>query len=183
MDECHSHGLNVTHLNFVFPQVIFYRIHRGRKRTVNRTRNEARPDSLTSFRTFTSSACHFKFSHHIPLLCCRSPSTVRGFLAVTTRPLWQKQPSCQASCISWHNVPRAMWQLKATLPSSQSSRKRDIFAPDWSCSITFGARPSTWCSHCSGEEVPSLSVHDSKSLSQSRRSGQPYLHMSPRSGD
>ena len=51
---------------------------------------------------------------------------LKGFLAVTKRPLWQQQPSNQASCISWHNISRAMWQLKATLPRSQSSRKSDL---------------------------------------------------------
>ena len=41
-------------------------------------------------------------------------STVRekAFLAVTKRPLWQQQPSCQASCIAWHNISVAMWQLQ-----------------------------------------------------------------------
>ena len=46
-----------------------------------------------------------------------------------------------------------MWQLKAALPSSQSSRKKEIFSPDWSCPITAGARLSTLFSYCSGEEV------------------------------
>ena len=42
---------------------------------------------------------------------------------------------------------RAMWQLKATLASSQSSRKREILSPDQFCPIAFRARLSTLCSH------------------------------------
>ena len=129
-------------------------------------RNDARPDQLTSFRPFfhTTSACHFKFSHQIPLLHCHNPSTVRG--ESFPRASWQQLTSWQASCTSWHNMSRAMWQLKATLASSQSSREK-------SCHLT-GLAPQhseqgsrTLCSHCSQEEVPSLSVHDSTSLSQS----------------
>ena len=48
---------------------------------------------------------------------------------------------------------------RATLPSSQSSRKREIFAPDWSLPQDI-QMPSTLCSHCLEEEVPSLPVHD-----------------------
>ena len=44
-----------------------------------------------------------------------------------------------------------MWQLKTTLPSSQSSKKREIFSPDWSCSTTFRSKLSTLCSHRSGK--------------------------------
>ena len=73
-----------------------------------------------------------------------------------------------------------MWQLKATPPSSLSSRKNETFSPDWSCTA-FGARHSTLCSHCSEEEVPSLSVLDSTPSSHSGLFGQPYLHMSPES--
>ena len=34
-------------------------------------------NSLPSEPSFTTSACHFNFSHHIPLLHCHSPSTAR----------------------------------------------------------------------------------------------------------
>ena len=81
-------------------------------------------------------------------------------------------------------MSRAVRQLKATLASSESSTKREIFSPDWSCTTAFRARPSTLCSQCSDEGVPSLSVHDSTLPSESGLFlTQPCLHMSPKSGD
>ena len=145
-------------------------------------RNKGRPDSLTSFRPFfTTSACHFNFSHHIPLLYCHSPSTVRERLSCCAketfqRPFWQQHPTYQASCItatgrasciSWHNITRAMWQLNATLATSQFSGREKSFHLTGLAPTTFRARLTALCSHCSAGEVPSPSVHDSTSLSQS----------------
>ena len=45
----------------------------------------------------------------------------------------QQQSNYQSSCISWHNKSTEMWQLIVILVSSQSSKKREIFSPDWSC--------------------------------------------------
>ena len=119
-------------------------------------------NSPPSHPLFTTSACHFKLSHHIPLLYRHSQSTVRkAFLAVTAGLCGRSNPATRPHvCISWHNISRQMWQLKATLASSQPSRKREIFSPGWSCTVSFRARLST---HCSDEEVPSLSAHDSTS--------------------
>ena len=102
------------------------------------------------------------------------------------QPVHGKRKAClwqQASCISWHNESRAMWQLKATLARSQSARKRDTYSPDPFCPVTLIARLSSLCSRTSDEERPSLSDHHSPSLSQSRLFKQPCLHMSPKSGD
>ena len=71
----------------------------------------------------TSKTCHTSLlisicSHHIP-----SP-----LIVTARRASWQQQPCYQASCISWHNMSRAMWQLKATLANSQSSQEeRNLF--------------------------------------------------------
>ena len=69
------------------------------------------------------------------------PRCEQGFLAVPKKPFWQQHSSYQAPCTTqllglMHFLAqhiRATWQLKATLASSQSSRKREIFSPDWSC--------------------------------------------------
>ena len=45
--------------------------------------------------------------------------------------------------------------------------ERGTFSNDRYCSTAFRARLSTMCLHCSEEEVPSLSVHDATSPSQS----------------
>ena len=71
---------------------------------------------------------------------------------------WQRQHSFRASCTSWH-ISRAMWQLKATLASSQSSRKRNTLSPDQCSPMTCRARLSTMCSRKSDEERPFLSDH------------------------
>ena len=51
-----------------------------------------------------------------------------------------------ASCISWHIVSRAIWQLKATFASSQSCRKREILPPSphnpKTCNASLHALPS-----------------------------------------
>ena len=42
-----------------------------------------------------------------------------------------KQPRLLSTlCNSWHNMSRAMWQLKASFATSQSCRKRAIVSPD-----------------------------------------------------
>ena len=75
------------------------------------------------------------FSHHIPLLSCHSPSTVREMLCYcdgSTRELhWHPDYSesegpndaeltQHASLISWQRRSIAIWQLNATRPSSKS---------------------------------------------------------------
>ena len=69
-----------------------------------------------------------------------------------------------------------MWQLKATLASSQSSQRMDTFPRDQFGLRTFNARLSKLCSGESGEEKSSLPDHDSPSLSQTGLFGQPFLH-------
>ena len=124
--------------------------------------NKARPDQLPFFLNFLhnfSLSLQFPSPQPSPLL----PQPVhdeRKALLAATEGLLTTQPRYKASCISWHNISRAMWQLKATFTSSQSSRKRDL-QPDWSRPVASGARLSTLRSHCSEAEVPSLSVHDS----------------------
>ena len=56
----------------------------------------------------------FISSHHIPLLHCHSPSTVRErlSLAVTAGFPGSGDPATKPSCIPWHNMSRATWQLK-----------------------------------------------------------------------
>ena len=68
-------------------------------------------------------------SHHNPLLSCHGPSKVRGEHSCRdSRPLGSNT-HCQASCISWHSMSRAMRQLKATTANSQSFKKREILSP------------------------------------------------------
>ena len=83
----------------------------------------------------TTKTCHASFplivsSHHIPILCCHGPSTVRGEHSCRdSRPLG-RYTHYQASFISWHSTSRAMWQLSATFANSQSCKKREILSPD-----------------------------------------------------
>ena len=114
-----------------------------------------------------------------PLLSQPVHGEREAFLAVTEGLLAATAPPAGPLAFPGTNTSRAVWQLKATCASSQSSRKREIFSPDWSCPITIRARLSRLRSHCSNEEVPSLSVHHSTSLSQAGLFGQPYFHMSP----
>ena len=67
--------------------------------------------------------------YSISSLTTLRPSTVREQLShsVTVCFSGSSNPSYQASLISWHNISIAMWQLQATLASSQSSRRREIF--------------------------------------------------------
>ena len=95
----------------------------------------------------------------------RAFSATKGLLAATSQ--------LPSACISWHNMSRAMRQLSPTLAKSQSSRTREIFAPDWSCPITFRARLSTLCSHCSDNEVPASASPSTTHL----------FHLYPNSGD
>ena len=85
---------------------------------------------------------------HIPSLFFLFSFTTsqKGFPCSDNGPLWQRQPSHQAWCISWHIISRAMWQLKATLAGSQSCRKRDTFSPEKKCLITLNASLSSLCS-------------------------------------
>ena len=56
-------------------------------------------DPISSRNSCATSACPLSFSHHIPLLDCHSPSTLRA------------------------RISKAMWQHKATFASSQSSKR------------------------------------------------------------
>ena len=62
--------------------------------------------------------------------------------------------------------------LPAQAPNPQE-RERETISPDQFCQMTSRARLSTLCSYCSTEHVPSLSVQESTSLSQSGLLGQP----------
>ena len=91
-----------------------------------------RPHEITFFRTFfrNFSVPLTSLSPHSSLHC-HSLSTVREWLSHTvTSGLFRQQPtSHRASCISWHNIPGAMWQLQATLcklPILQE--ERNLFA-------------------------------------------------------
>ena len=100
-------------------------------------RNEAWPDLTHFLPNFLfhhfSLSLQFLSPHPSPFLSQPFHGERKACPAVRG-PLWQQQPSHQASCISWHNKYRA---IKATLHSSPSSRKRASVAPDWSSSITF----------------------------------------------
>ena len=67
----------------------------------------------------------------------------------------------------------------STLPSQVHNppRKGTPCSPDQFCPMTFDARLSTLCSRKSDEERPSLSDHDSPSLSQIGLLTQPRLHI------
>ena len=71
--------------------------------------------------------------------CCFLSATTLS-LAATARPWWEEGISCrdskplgsnhyQTSCISWHNMSRATWQLNSTSASSQCCKKREILSP------------------------------------------------------
>ena len=78
---------------------------------------------------------------------CHSPSTVRAWLSHTvTVGFSAAATNYHTSCISWHNISRAVCQLKATLARSES-RKREIFSPDHFCPITIRARAFQRCAH------------------------------------
>ena len=74
-------------------------------------------NSLPSEPTLNTSACHFKFSHHTPLLCCHSPSTVRERLsfAVTAGPVAAVTQLPGFHGISW-NCARKMSLKYFSLP-------------------------------------------------------------------
>ena len=64
-------------------------------------------NSLPSEPSFRLSL-HFLSPHASPLLSQPVHGERKASLAVTNGPLWQQQPSYQASCISWHNLSRAL---------------------------------------------------------------------------
>ena len=117
------------------------------------------------------------------LLCCHGLSTVRAkfFPCCCEGP--HGSNSYQASCISWHNIFKATWQLKATLASSQSTGGKDTFSPDQLSPLTCKVKLSTLCSWKSDAERSSLSDHDTLSLSQVWIWREPRFHISPRSRD
>ena len=137
---------------------------------------------------------------------CHSPSTVvrKAFAAVTAGfpgtqfcHSFARQPSrhCEhseqgepsdselsphASLISWQRRSMVVWQLKATLPSSKSSRKSATTSLDQSCPMTSMVRHSLLRSYTSQPKEVSLAE---QRLIHSGLLGQPCLHMPPRSGD
>ena len=106
---------------------------------------QANSNSKRNARSLNYSLSHH-FSQHIPLFKSHSPSMLRErFLCCdnsrTRELLWHCENSergefCEfeltqhASLISWHKMSIAMWQLNATRPSSQSSKKRDTTSLD-----------------------------------------------------
>ena len=132
------------------------------------------------------------FSDQILLLNCHRSSTVRERLLFLSRlarePFWhcdhseQREPTDSeltqhASLISWQRRSIAIWQLKATRPSSQSSRMSATTSLDQSCPMT---QHSLLCFYSSPPQEASLAEHE---LIHSGHIGQPCLHMSPNSGD
>ena len=126
-----------------------------------------------------------QFSHHTPLLTVTGrPRRENGFRILqqvgfpgsshpATRPHAFFLAQRIKSCLAAQGYPRK-------LPILQ---EESFFSPDQFCPKTFRARLSTSCSHCSDEKVPSLSVHETTSLSRSGFFfGQPCLHVSPKSG-
>ena len=116
------------------------------------------------------SRCFFSFifSHHIPLLCCHSPSTViEGFyFAVTVDfpgtqfsnssarepPSEQKEKATLSSPNTdppflGREGPVVMWQLTATLPGSVSATKSATTSLDQSCPMISKAGHSLLCSY------------------------------------
>ena len=112
-------------------------------------------NSLPSDPRFTTLARLFRVSHHIPLLHCHSPSKVRekAFLAVTAGLL---AAETQPPGLTYFLAQYIQGKCDSSKPPSQVPNLpgREIFSPDWSCPITFRARHSTVCLHCSYEEVP-----------------------------
>ena len=68
--------------------------------------------------------------------------------------------SQHASLFSWQRRFLVMWQLKATLPSSQSSRKSATTSHDQSCPMTSMARHSLLCSYSSPPQEVSLAEQE-----------------------
>ena len=128
----------------------------------------------------------FIFSHHIPLLCCHNPSTVREkllFAATVDLPSTLSSHSsaretsrhCKHSnqgepndselsqheyLISRQRWSIAMWQFKATRLSSQSSRKSHATSLDQSCPMTSVAWHSLLCSYSSQSKEVSLAEQE-----------------------
>ena len=88
--------------------------------------------------------------------------------------------SQHASLISWQRRSMVMWLLKATLPSSQSSRKSATTSLDQPCPMTSIAWHSSLFSYTSQPREVSLAEQE---LIHSGLFGQPCLHMSPKSGN
>ena len=74
--------------------------------------------------------------------------------------------SQHTSLISWHRRSMAMRQLKATRPSSQSSRKSATTSPDQSCPKISKAQHSLLCSYTYKPTVLSLPEQDTSSFFQ-----------------
>ena len=75
------------------------------------------------------------------------------------------------SCNSWHNMSRAIWQLKATLATFQSCRKRAIVLPDPCSPMTNNAPVPTLFSSelVDDEKEEPLSIrHESSSINMWR---------------
>ena len=109
------------------------------------------------------------FSHDIALLISHSQSTVREAFVAVTVPQQNLSGTGitvnkgniatlsypQHALISWQRRSMAMWQLKATRPNSQSSRKSATTSLDQSCPVTSMARHSL-CSYSSQPKEVSL---------------------------
>ena len=133
---------------------------------------QANLNSTRSEKSLQTTVAHvpssFIFSHHTLLLHCHSPFMVRERLSCcdsSTRELhWHCHSergelrdlalTQHASLISWRRRSIAMWQLHATRPSSQSSRKRETTSLDQFCPTTSRARLSTLCSYSSKKTYP-----------------------------
>ena len=142
--------------------------------TVSKFRRKlARPTPLKRTRRSRSFSLHSS-RHNIPLLC-HSPSTVRERLCCcdgsATELLWRCELSEQgepndfeltqhAPLISWQRKSIATWQLNATRPSSQSSRKSATTSLDKSCPTTSMAWHSLLCSYSSPPKEVSLARAD-----------------------
>ena len=79
------------------------------------------------------------------------------------RPPWQRQPSYRASCISWHSMSRAMWQLKATFANYQSFKKRESLSPSPYNPMTCSASLHTSVSSSGAPEKLSIPPHHGRS--------------------
>ena len=65
----------------------------------------------------------------------------------------------QHALISWQRRSIAMWQLNATRPSSQSSRKSATTSLDQSCPMTSMARHSLLCPYSASSPKVTLAEH------------------------
>ena len=114
------------------------------------------------------------------LLHCHSPPTVRGELSRSDQgPLGTNSPATKAHAFPGTTCPGQCGSSKPpsqvpNLPGREKSFHLAGLSP---------GRLATLCSHCSEEEVPWLSVHDPTLPFQPGLFGQPYLNMSPKSGD